>query len=207
MSTETKAIIFDLGRVIVNIHIERGIFGQLTSRHNGEQVEQLLLRLMSEELIWLECCGKIQPEEFHRQLCDKYQLDFDYHQFVELWVNIFTPIEGIPQLIDELRSHYPLGLLSDTDILHWEHILQLCPFLTRFENPTLSYQVGVTKPDPLIYQRAAENVGFPLEQCLFIDDMPRNVEGARACGMQAIQFTGLEALKAELARHGLYRIA
>jgi putative hydrolase of the HAD superfamily len=46
----------------------------------------------------------------------------------------------------------------------------------------------VLKPDPRIYRLAAERLGVDAEDCLFVDDQPGNVEGARAVGMQALWF-------------------
>jgi putative hydrolase of the HAD superfamily len=46
----------------------------------------------------------------------------------------------------------------------------------------------VLKPDPRIYRLATERLGVEPEDCLFVDDQPGNVEGARAVGMAAIWF-------------------
>jgi epoxide hydrolase-like predicted phosphatase len=50
----------------------------------------------------------------------------------------------------------------------------------------LSEVVGIRKPDPDIYLIAAERVGVPPQSCVFVDDVPLNVEGARAVGMAAV---------------------
>ena len=46
----------------------------------------------------------------------------------------------------------------------------------------------VLKPDPRIYRLAAERLGIDAEECLFVDDQPGNVDGARAVGMPALWF-------------------
>ena len=46
----------------------------------------------------------------------------------------------------------------------------------------------VLKPDPRIYRLAAERLGVDAEDCLFVDDQPGNVDGARAVGMPALWF-------------------
>jgi hypothetical protein len=57
------------------------------------------------------------------------------------------------------------------------------------------------KPDPRIFQLAAERIGFPPNEIVFLDDRPEFVEAARACGFHAVLFTstpealaGIEAL-------------
>lgn len=46
----------------------------------------------------------------------------------------------------------------------------------------------VLKPDPRIYHLVLDRLGLPAEQCLFVDDQPGNIEGARAVGMQTEWF-------------------
>jgi len=54
------------------------------------------------------------------------------------------------------------------------------------------------KPDPRIYHLALEEIGAKAEESVFIDDMPVNVEAARAMGMAGIHFTQPEAVLEEL---------
>ena len=67
---------------------------------------------------------------------------------------------------------------------------------------TVSGDIGQIKPDREIYDTHAEQYGLDPAFSLFIDDSPRNVEGARAAGWQAIHFTGAEQLRLDLARFG-----
>ena len=64
----------------------------------------------------------------------------------------------------------------------------------------VSAHEGVTKPDPRIYAILCERNGLAPGDCVFIDDAPANVAGARAFGMDAIQFTSAPALAARSAR-------
>jgi HAD superfamily hydrolase (TIGR01509 family) len=49
-----------------------------------------------------------------------------------------------------------------------------------------SGQVGVRKPGPEIYRLTADRLGVRPDECVFVDDIPANVEGARAVGMWAL---------------------
>jgi putative hydrolase of the HAD superfamily len=66
-----------------------------------------------------------------------------------------------------------------------------------------SCYVGLRKPEPAIYLRALDILGCRPERVLFIDDRQENVAGGLAAGMKAIQFTGADALRAELGRLGV----
>ncbi len=106
---------------------------------------------------------------------------------------------GMPELVAELAERYSLGILSDTDPLHWQYCLEQFPLLHLFAKPTLSFQTGLLKPDPQCYSLAAHNTaGTPVESCLFIDDREENVIGARKAGMKALQFTDLASLRRDL---------
>lgn len=49
-----------------------------------------------------------------------------------------------------------------------------------------SHEVGLAKPDPRIFSLAAQRIGLPSGEIVFVDDRPDNVEAARACGLHAI---------------------
>jgi putative hydrolase of the HAD superfamily len=67
-----------------------------------------------------------------------------------------------------------------------------------------SCRVGLRKPDPKIFQLAAESAGVPSEQCLLVDDLEENCSAAVSSGWQAIQFLDNEqALRDLQARTGL----
>jgi 2-haloacid dehalogenase len=63
--------------------------------------------------------------------------------------------------------------------------------------------VGLLKPDPRIFALLCDRAGVAAADCVFIDDSPNNVAGARAAGMDAIHFTDPAALAAALAERGL----
>jgi putative hydrolase of the HAD superfamily len=66
-----------------------------------------------------------------------------------------------------------------------------------------SCYVGLRKPEPAMYLRALDILGRPPERVLFIDDRAENVAGGLAAGIKAIQFTGADALRAELEKLGV----
>jgi 2-haloacid dehalogenase len=76
-------------------------------------------------------------------------------------------------------------------------------FLNRFAGIVVSGHERLVKPDPAIYRCLLDRHGLAAEDCLFIDDAPANVAGARSAGMQAIAFTTPERLRADLVSVGL----
>jgi epoxide hydrolase-like predicted phosphatase len=59
-----------------------------------------------------------------------------------------------------------------------------------FDAWVISSQVGLRKPDPAIYELAAERIGLPPEACVFVDDLPGNLKPARALGMATVLHRG-----------------
>ena len=67
----------------------------------------------------------------------------------------------------------------------------------------LSCEEKLVKPQPEIYRRLTEKCGLQAQACVFLDDMPVNVQAARDEGMQGIVFTTKEAAVRELAALGV----
>lgn len=92
-----------------------------------------------------------------------------------------------------------VGLLSNmvpSWDAHWRRMVD--PDL--FADVVLSFQVGCRKPGPRIFELAARRAGLDPRECLLVDDMAKNCDGARAAGWQALQFTDTDAAIAELDR-------
>lgn len=195
-NNEIEAVIFDLGRVLVAID-NRAMVEKLFSHINADDPDVAHQTMKDDNLIAL-CSGRINLEEFHARMSIRYASDLSYDAFKNLWCSIFDTMAGAEELLTELDGRVKLGLLSDTDFVHWTYIKHRWPWLAIIPNPTLSFEVGLMKPDPAIYHKAAANTGTPPEKCLFIDDLEANVQGARAVGMQAVQFVSHADLRAKL---------
>jgi putative hydrolase of the HAD superfamily len=76
-------------------------------------------------------------------------------------------------------------------------------WLPRFDVLVWSYQLRMAKPDPAIYRHLLRELGTRPEETLFLDDKLVNVEAAQALGMNAIQFSTVDRLRADLTAAGL----
>ncbi len=195
-----KAVIFDLGGVLIDVDTHRGLWPRLAGTAPGELD---LARLVADPMFVRLGRGLIDPRSFWLEVRERLGEDWDFDTFVELWCDIFTQKPDMEALFFEIADHVPVGLLSDTEPFHWPHLLTRMPVLQAIPRPTLSYQVGMLKPEPDFYRLAALNVGVPPEQCFFVDDVLRNVDGARAIGMDAEQFMDAGTLRRQLVARGL----
>ncbi|MEM1382929.1 MAG: HAD family phosphatase [Pseudomonadota bacterium] len=115
------------------------------------------------------------------------------------------PIAGSVAILDALhRRAVPLYAITNFSAEKWAETRERFPFLKeRFRDTVVSAHERLLKPDPAIYRCLLERNGLAAADCIFIDDSPKNVEGARAVGMEAVQFTGPEALAEALRGYGL----
>ena len=194
-----QAIIFDLGRVLIDVDLTKGIFKR-TRQGQTKSETDILDALMRDSMYQDYACGRITALDFYNEICKRFKLELSFEQFKLEWNAVFHPIPGMPQLVQRLSVHYKIGLLSDIGPLHWEYLFQHLPLLQNISKPTLSYQIGFLKPHPETYRTAVVNVDSVPEKCLFIDDREVNVQGAQDAGMRAIRFGNYNKLVQDLAQ-------
>jgi putative hydrolase of the HAD superfamily len=106
----------------------------------------------------------------------------------EEWRNSWGLIEENIALIKALRPPYKISILSNADLSLEERIEHTLKLHHLFDDIISSAVVGLAKPDERIYRLASERLQLPPEECVFIDDLDRNVDAARAIGMSAVHF-------------------
>jgi len=79
-------------------------------------------------------------------------------------------------------------LSNELDLFYGGGFRQQLPFLAAIDLIHDATHTGVLKPDPRAYRACVDDLGLAPEECVFVDDQPRNVDGARAVGLQAVQF-------------------
>ncbi len=194
-----KAVIFDLGRVIVPFDFMRGYarISELTGIPAGD----VSARIKPTGLVERFESGQIEPRPFVQELSAVLGLNCTYDEFCDIWSSIFLPHTLVPDsLLEAIAKKYRLVLLSNTNAIHFDMIRENYPILRHFHALVLSHEVGAMKPSPLIYQRAVEAAGCRPEECFFTDDIPEYVEGARKHGIDAVQFQSAAQIEVELRK-------
>ncbi len=198
----TKALIFDLGNVIVAFDFARGY--QALSPHTPFPPDDLPARILETGVVPRYERGEVSSHDFYRTLSSALHLHLPYQQFCDLWSTIFLPDPLLPDdLLATLHRHYRLVLLSNTNEIHFQMIHRTYPLLRHFDALVLSYQARAMKPDPRIYEEAIRQAHYPPEQCFYTDDVLEFVEAGRRCGLDAVRFTGLADLERHLRERGL----
>lgn len=130
--------------------------------------------------------------------------------FPAWWNSIFSATAQHlvpPAWVKQLRRDYRLGLLSNTNALHFAHLERLYPNLAGFDFRILSFEAGAEKPHEAIYAAAEAQAQCPPKNILYFDDIAEFVSAAQRRGWQAEVFSGAEALLASLENHGVTEAA
>lgn len=104
-----------------------------------------------------------------------------------------------------LKRDVAVALLTNNGHLTFEMMPELFPeMLPLFgDRLTVSAMFGTHKPDPAVFVRTLERLGFAAGETLFVDDKPENAEGAVRAGLAGHHFTGIGRLRAHLSELGL----
>jgi 2-haloacid dehalogenase len=102
-----------------------------------------------------------------------------------------------------IESGHDVTLLTNWAADTFIEARQRFPFLEKPRGVTVSGEIKAIKPDRAIYDHHVKAFGIEPSAALFIDDSQKNVDGAKAAGWQAVLFTGVEPLEADLGRLGI----
>ncbi len=195
-----RAIIVDIGGVLLlrdetpahsawedRLGIDRGGFARGLFR--PDLSAQATVGAVSAAAVWEEMAARLSLGE-----ADVRALRRDF--FAGERIN-----DAFIAFLQGLRATYRMAALSNA----WSgtrEAMRVHYGLDRFVDlMVFSDEEGMAKPDARIYHLAAERLGVRPDEALFVDDVPRNVEAARAVGMCAVHFRDTPQAVAEIERH------
>ncbi len=187
-----RNIIFDLGGVLLNVDYTLTIaaFKRLGMTNFDEFFTQAAQIKLFDRLD----TGELSPDEFRDSLRELSGLQLTDRQIDDAWnaMLLDMPLERV-DLLKRIGRHYRLFLLSNTNAIHYPVYMQYMhntfgfnSLEALFEKQYLSYEVGLRKPDPAIYEMIIRENNLFAKDTLFIDDSFQHVEGARQAGLYAL---------------------
>ena len=150
--------------------------------------------------------GKLTGIAFWQKLLREAGLPLDHAEELSRWDTRLWTVEN-PVMVAWQLAVKQRGLLTailsniGDDVL--ASVERSFDWIHRFDVLVWSCQLGVIKPNPAIYRHTLAELGVQPEETLFIDDKRPNVEAARALGIQTIEFSTVEQLRASLIAAGL----
>ncbi len=139
--------------------------------------------------------GLMSYEEFMRWLSDTTKVPYDD---IERVITGNMPNHQLFQYIRSVISPaYKVGLLSNAGANWLDDLFE--PWqVALFDEAVLSYEIGVVKPNPVMYETIATRLGVLPEESVFVDDRVEFVSGAHAVGMHAVHYQSVEQVTADL---------
>jgi putative hydrolase of the HAD superfamily len=199
-------VVFDVGNVLVRwapIEIMRAALVNDTSEERD--IEAWAARFFGHEL-WLRL-NRGHFTEAQAQDLFARELGMSPSQVAAVFHHVKVTqiaVPGTRAILERLhRAGYPLYGLTDNVREIVAYLRTRHDFWQYFRGVLVSAEVDLLKPEPAIYRRLLSDYGLEAQRSVFIDDTPRNVDGARDVGMHAIRFTDAVQCERELRHLGL----
>jgi len=202
MPSSIRAIIFDIGRVLVQIDPRRASEGLAPG---GSMSPSELWTAIEKDPRWPDWQeGRVSPRDWYLHLERRFALDLTFEQFTEIWNRVLdpTPIHD-DACFKTLSKSYRLALLSNTDPIHVRHLEATYSFFSFFPIRIYSCAVGASKPNPILYREALRALKVKAQEAVYIDDIPAYVDAAERLGILGIQFRSASQLFADLRSLGV----
>ena len=198
VDTAISVVLFDMGGVLV----ELGSLAELVG--SGIDESRFWPSWLSSPAVRMFERGLCTPDEFAAAAVGDLELEIAADTFLANFARFPRGLfEGAAELVKELAARVEIGVLSNTNELHWEtqpdaHVLK-----ALVSRPYLSYRLGQVKPDEALYRLVLDDLDRPADEVLFLDDNQINVDGARRIGIVAETVKGPGQSRRALVRHGL----
>jgi glucose-1-phosphatase len=188
--TNIKNIIFDLGKVLLNLDFDASIraFRQL-----GARSEVLDHKNTYSDPVFYELeVGTATPDEFRNQVRRILQNpEITDRQIDDAWCSMILDIpEKRVKVVQNLRKNYNVYLFSNTNKIHTDKLFEWFKneygfaFSSLFVKDYYSYEIHGRKPDVNAYKKVIRLSEIIPEETLFVDDLERNIESAQKAGLK-----------------------
>lgn len=193
-------MLFDLGGVLIELD-SRGPMRDLVEEMGAEAMWQR----------WLSCpwvrsfeSGRCSPQVFAEGVVAEWGLSASAAEFLadfRRWP--IGPLPGAEALVRDVAAAVDVGCLSNTNQLHWSDWEGNWSIFDLIRTRFLSFQIGLLKPDPEVFDHVVSTTGVEASRIVFLDDNQVNVEAAVTAGLQATRVTGVPAARQALEHIGV----
>jgi glucose-1-phosphatase len=196
-----EAILFDLGGVLIELV---GVEQMLAWSPDIGTTDELWRRWLHSGAVRRFETGAIGRADFATAVIEEFGLPVSPDEFLRAftwWPRALFP--GALALLAELRPHYRLASVSNTNEIHWQRFAGEWSLDQSFHYNFPSFRVGKLKPDENYFAHVTEAIGMPAGRVLFIDDNAINVDAAARFGLVARRVVGIDGARATLRELGL----
>ena len=202
-----RHVIFDFGNVLARFAPRDMVARFEPNPHNAD----LLTEVVFDFLYWNQAdAGTITDDETKAAFCTR--LPEDLHavacNIYDAWPTLLPPITGMMELAHELKEKgYTLILLSNISnkfAAEYRDIPWINALFSIFDGLVFSAPIGMVKPHRDIFEYVLATHSLLADECVFIDDSTRNIDGANAVGIHGVLFNGeVDTLREQLRALGV----
>jgi len=189
----TKAIVFDLGGVLIDLDPERCVRAFIDIL-GFTRITELLDPCHQKGIYGDMEAGLISADEFRARILAESRPGCVPEDVDRAMGALLVGMSSYKvQLLKDLAARYPLYALSNNNDISMARFHQIfeemgLDWRNVFREEFVSCKLKMLKPGPEIFREVIRRIGFQPEEILFIDDSMRNVDGARAVGMDAAYY-------------------
>jgi glucose-1-phosphatase len=190
-----RAVLLDMGGVLVELTGEQPFLEMIGGDVGAEEMWR---RWLASPSVRAHETGRMKTSDFAQEAVREFGLSVGPAEFLRHftgWLN--GPFEGAHDLLDELAARHRTAILTNISAVHWP-IAEGYGLFEKVERVVASYRIGAIKPDRDFFEIALAELGATVPEAVFFDDNAVNVEGARACGIEAYVVRGPEEVRARL---------
>jgi len=198
---QPDAVIFDIGNVLIEWQPERFYDATIGETRRRAMFDAVDLHWMNERVDR----GENFTDTIYATAEEYPEWRSEIRMWHDRWIELATPvIDHSVRLMKALQAqNIPVFSLTNFGIQSYAFAATHYPFLDEFDRDYISGHLGVTKPDPAIYQEVEQTSGLSGAALLFADDRHDNITAAQAFGWQTHLFEGPKGWAACLVSKGL----
>ncbi len=196
-----KNIVFDVGNVLVRYDPDFIV----SCAFPAHEDPKTLVNGIFKHQTWYELnLGHITESDALKEYHSRLGIPLDQlESMAQIIKESLVPIPGGIELLKQLHATYPLYALTDNTHEIMAYLQQRYDFWPLFKGVVVSASLGHLKPSKEIFDYLLNTYELVADETLFLDDIARNVEGARKVGIQAIQFETTDQAIHEMKQMGI----
>jgi putative hydrolase of the HAD superfamily len=180
---DARALVLDIGGVVLRnareLDLDRGIAGS-----DDERWQAMLRHEITEREYWALRAREVGAVLGHDNWSTRQLITWLYHD-----ADVEFVVDEMVELMDDARAAgLPVvALTNDMTDFHGQEWVDAQEWLEHFDAVVDASMTGALKPAPEAYAHGVAAAGVPAEEIVYLDDLPVNVAGARAVGLQTIE--------------------
>jgi glucose-1-phosphatase len=200
MGHQISGVLFDIGGVLVALDGVPSLAALLGVEAHHEALHAMW---MASPAVVAHETGKIGPAEFAVGAVADFKLSVTPEWFLAEFVGwLKGPFPGASELLNEIPRVYRVAALSNMSAVHWDAIAAM-GLTQRFDHVFVSHGIGYLKPASEAFEVALDGMQLRPAEMLFLDDGQRNIDAAKAIGMEAHLVRAPDEARAVLMEYGI----